>query len=291
MRAEILAGCMRLMCWAIRCGGGSWRCWRTGSRPRARWWTWWDRSSASPSPPSPSTCGSCGSTVSRGCGRTGHGGCTRSSRRRCSRRTPGWSGSGGSGSSGSTRWAPNWPGGSGAAGRKPGRTPGGTRRRTRTSRPERDRPAEGEPMDHDHEADRAHEAVPGHLGGTSRSMTVDAGTGPDTSTGAGPGPGAAMVLRRHYAADVADVWQACTAPERLARWLTPVSGELRPGGRYQLAGNAGGQVLRCEPPRLLVVSWEARGDQPVTRVTAELTPAGQAKAAADRTAAFYLPPA
>jgi len=129
-------------------------------------------------------------------------------------------------------------------------------------------------MDHDHEADRAHEAVPGHLGGTSRSMTVDAGTGPDTSTGAGPGPGPAMVLRRHYDADVADVWQACTDPERLARWLTPVSGELRPGGRYQLAGNAGGQILRCEPPRLLVVSWEAPGDQPVTRVTAELTPAG-----------------
>lgn len=101
----------------------------------------------------------------------------------------------------------------------------------------------------------------------------------------------AMVLRRHYDADVADVWQACTDPERLPRWLTPVSGELRPGGRYRLAGNAGGQVLRCEPPRLLVVSWEAPGDQPVTRVTAELTPAGQAKAAADRTAAFYLPPA
>jgi len=113
-------------------------------------------------------------------------------------------------------------------------------------------------MDHD----QAHQAVPGHLSGTSRTMSVDAD---DERT---------MTLRRHYDADVADVWQACTDPERLARWLTPVSGELRPGGRYQLAGNAGGQIVRCQPPRVLEVTWEAPGGQPVTRVTAELTPAG-----------------
>jgi hypothetical protein len=31
----------------------------------------------------------------------------------------------------------------------------------------------------------------------------------------------------------------------------PVSGDLREGGDFQLEGNAGGRILRCDPPRLL----------------------------------------
>jgi uncharacterized protein YndB with AHSA1/START domain len=112
------------------------------------------------------------------------------------------------------------------------------------------------------EHDQARDGVPGHLTGTGRTVTV---TGDTERT---------MTLRRHYDADVADVWQACTDPERLARWLTPVSGDLRAGGRYQLEGNAGGEILRCEPPRLLVVTWESPGGQPVTQVAAELAAAG-----------------
>jgi uncharacterized protein YndB with AHSA1/START domain len=112
------------------------------------------------------------------------------------------------------------------------------------------------------EDDQVRDGVRGHLSGSGRTVTVDGG------------PGRTMTLRRHYDADVADVWQACTDPERLARWLTPVSGDLRPGGRFQLQGNAGGEILQCEPPRRLAVTWEAPGDQPVTRVAAELTAAG-----------------
>ena len=44
------------------------------------------------------------------------------------------------------------------------------------------------------------------------------------------------------------MWDACTDPERIGRWFLPVSGDLRLGGRYQLEGNAGGEILRCEPP-------------------------------------------
>ncbi|HWG97925.1 MAG TPA: SRPBCC family protein [Pilimelia sp.] len=65
----------------------------------------------------------------------------------------------------------------------------------------------------------------------------------------------AVVLRRRYDADIDDVWDAITSAERLSRWFLPVTGDLRPGGRYQLQGNAGGEILRCEPPRLLKVSW------------------------------------
>jgi uncharacterized protein YndB with AHSA1/START domain len=64
-----------------------------------------------------------------------------------------------------------------------------------------------------------------------------------------------VVLRRSYDAPVEDVWDAITNPERISRWFLPVSGDLRLGGKYQLEGNAGGEILRCEPPRLLAVSW------------------------------------
>ncbi|MEV0617424.1 SRPBCC family protein [Nonomuraea sp. NPDC050404] len=64
-----------------------------------------------------------------------------------------------------------------------------------------------------------------------------------------------VTLRRHYDAEVDDVWQACTDGDRLSRWFLPVSGDLKLGGKYQLEGNAGGEILRCEPPSLLRVSW------------------------------------
>jgi uncharacterized protein YndB with AHSA1/START domain len=64
-----------------------------------------------------------------------------------------------------------------------------------------------------------------------------------------------MELRRRYDAPVDDVWNAITDPERLARWLKPVTGDLRLGGAFALDGGEHGEVLRCDPPRLLRVSW------------------------------------
>ena len=60
-----------------------------------------------------------------------------------------------------------------------------------------------------------------------------------------------VLLRREYAAAVGDVWDAITDPERVKRWFMPVSGDFREGGDFQLEGNAGGRILRCDPPRLL----------------------------------------
>jgi uncharacterized protein YndB with AHSA1/START domain len=62
-------------------------------------------------------------------------------------------------------------------------------------------------------------------------------------------------LRRRYDAEVEDVWDAITSAERLPRWLKPVTGDLRLGGKYELEGMGHGEILRCEPPRLLKVSW------------------------------------
>jgi uncharacterized protein YndB with AHSA1/START domain len=65
----------------------------------------------------------------------------------------------------------------------------------------------------------------------------------------------AVVLRQSYPAGIDDVWDALTNPDRIKRWFLPVSGDLRVGGAFQTEGNAGGEILRCEPPRLLRVSW------------------------------------
>jgi uncharacterized protein YndB with AHSA1/START domain len=69
-----------------------------------------------------------------------------------------------------------------------------------------------------------------------------------------------MTLSQTYPGTVQDVWDACTNPERIPRWFLPVSGDLRVGGRYQLEGNAGGTIERCDPPHSFAATWEM-GDQ------------------------------
>ncbi|MGY1743337.1 MULTISPECIES: SRPBCC family protein [unclassified Blastococcus] len=80
-----------------------------------------------------------------------------------------------------------------------------------------------------------------------------------------------VVVRRSYPFPADDVWDAVTDPGRLARWFGPVSGDLRPGGSFSVEGNAGGDVLACEPPRLLRVSWGA----PESVVTVRLSATGE----------------
>src|SRR4051812_11221984 len=81
-----------------------------------------------------------------------------------------------------------------------------------------------------------------------------------------------LEVEKTYAAERPDVWHALTTRERIARWLAPVSGELALGGRYQVRGNAGGTVLRCEEPELLEITWELGGG--VTWVVVTLTDRG-----------------
>jgi uncharacterized protein YndB with AHSA1/START domain len=80
-----------------------------------------------------------------------------------------------------------------------------------------------------------------------------------------------VIVRASYPAAIEDVWAACTEPNRLNRWYLPVSGDLHVGGTFQLEGNAGGEIKRCEPPRLLAVTW-VYGDRPVDEVEVRLTP-------------------
>ena len=92
--------------------------------------------------------------------------------------------------------------------------------------------------------------------------------------GAGDDELIAVALRRDYPTDVEDVWDAITDPQRLARWFGPVTGDLREGGTFSVAGNAEGDVLECAPPDRLVVTWGAPVS--VVRVTLSATAAGTA---------------
>ncbi len=61
---------------------------------------------------------------------------------------------------------------------------------------------------------------------------------------------------RHYPTQADDLWDALTNPERIPRWFLPIAGDLRPGGRYQLEGHAGGKITKCERPNTLEATWE-----------------------------------
>lgn len=58
-----------------------------------------------------------------------------------------------------------------------------------------------------------------------------------------------QTLAQTYPSPIDDVWDAVTSAERIPRWFLPISGDLRLGGTYQLEGNAGGQIRRCDPPK------------------------------------------
>ena len=81
-------------------------------------------------------------------------------------------------------------------------------------------------------------------------------------------------LERDLDAPVADVWDALTNPERIGRWFLPISGDYRLGGTYQFEGNAGGEILECDRPNRLKVTWvygEMGGDTPASTVEIRLS--------------------
>jgi len=83
-----------------------------------------------------------------------------------------------------------------------------------------------------------------HLSAVHREVTAK----PETET-------VRVLLRRSYDAEIDDVWSALTDPERVRRWFLPLTGDLRVGGTFNLEGNAGGDILDCEAPRLLRVTF------------------------------------
>ncbi len=65
-----------------------------------------------------------------------------------------------------------------------------------------------------------------------------------------------VIGARTYETEVEDLWDAITNAERISCWFGPVGGELKLGGRYQLEGNASGEITRCDPPTAFDLTWE-----------------------------------
>ncbi len=85
-------------------------------------------------------------------------------------------------------------------------------------------------------------------------------------------PARVVTLARSYTTTADDLWDAVTNGERIPRWFLPVSGELQPGGRYQLEGNAGGVITACERLSHFAITWEFGED--VSWVEARLSDDG-----------------
>lgn len=89
-----------------------------------------------------------------------------------------------------------------------------------------------------------------------------------------------LTFERVYATTVDDVWDACTNPDRLARWMETYRGDLRLGGRWEALDDGGavrcrGTVTECEPPSRFVTTWEYEGEAPSTvTVTVATHPEG-----------------
>ncbi|GAA1002023.1 SRPBCC family protein [Acrocarpospora macrocephala] len=69
------------------------------------------------------------------------------------------------------------------------------------------------------------------------------------------GESVSILVRRTYHTTIENVWNALTDPDRLRRWFLPVSGEFRVGGQFQVEGMASGDILHCDPPKLLRVTY------------------------------------
>ena len=67
-----------------------------------------------------------------------------------------------------------------------------------------------------------------------------------------------------YDTDIDDLWEACTSPERLARWIAEVSGDLRVGGTihavFTSTWTGPGRVEVCDAPRHLLLTMEPGTD-------------------------------
>jgi uncharacterized protein YndB with AHSA1/START domain len=81
-----------------------------------------------------------------------------------------------------------------------------------------------------------------------------------------------------YDTDIADLWSAITEPDRLARWIATVEGDLWVGGTVQThftsTWEGPGRIDVCDAPNHLVVTMEP-GTDDETVIEAVLTAEGK----------------
>jgi uncharacterized protein YndB with AHSA1/START domain len=81
-----------------------------------------------------------------------------------------------------------------------------------------------------------------------------------------------------YDAGLTDLWSAVTDPERLARWIVEVTGDLQVNGaieaRFTSSWTGPGRIDVCEPPSHLLVTMSP-GDPDETVIEAWLAAEGE----------------
>lgn len=89
---------------------------------------------------------------------------------------------------------------------------------------------------------------------------------------------AVVRMEGRYSTDIDDLWSALTDPQRLARWVAEVDGDLRLGTTFHASFTSGwegsGRVDVCEAPRRLLVTMSSEDDDDETAIEAELTTDG-----------------
>ena len=80
-----------------------------------------------------------------------------------------------------------------------------------------------------------------------------------------------------YDTDIKDLWQACTEPDRLKRWIAEVSGDLQVGGDFYATftstGAGPGRVEACDQPHHLLLT-DLPGSSDEQQIEAWLTAEG-----------------
>ncbi len=88
-----------------------------------------------------------------------------------------------------------------------------------------------------------------------------------------------------YDTDIDDLWEACTTPERLARWIAEVSGDLRVGGTvhavFTSTWTGPARIEVCDAPHHLLLTMEP-GTEDEAQIEAWLTARGIADQAGGR---------
>ena len=73
-------------------------------------------------------------------------------------------------------------------------------------------------------------------------------------------PAAHVTLSRTFDTNIDDLWDAVINPDRIPRWFTNLTGDLKLNGRYHVQDNASGTITKCEPNSHIALTWEIFGD-------------------------------
>jgi uncharacterized protein YndB with AHSA1/START domain len=85
------------------------------------------------------------------------------------------------------------------------------------------------------------------------------------------------VMTRTYPTSVEDLWDACTNPERLARWYTIVTGDLVLGGTFHQELMGSGAISECDAPHHLRLTLGNEGQDEILVTISEGSEPGTAQ--------------